>query len=55
MNIVRMFAIVAAVLITAFLFTMFADGLTSEQPVHAATSVAANGAATSDSPQSAAD
>jgi len=48
-----MFAFVAAVLITAFLFRVIADGFNSEQPIHAAT--AAHGAAASDGPESAAD
>jgi hypothetical protein len=55
MNTIRMFAFVAAVLITAFLFRVIADAFIFEQPIHAATSVAATGAAASDGPQSAAD
>jgi hypothetical protein len=55
MNTIRMFAVVAAVLITALLFRVIADGFTSEQPIHAATRVAATGAAASDGPQSAVD
>lgn len=53
MNTIRMFAFVAAVLITAFLFRVIADGFTSEQSIHAAT--AAHGAAASGGPKSAAD
>jgi hypothetical protein len=52
MNTIRMFAFVAAVLITAFLFRVIAVGFTSEQPIHAA--IAAHGAAASGGPQSAA-
>ncbi len=39
MNIIRMFAFAAAVLITALLFGAIAEGSTSEQPIHAATAV----------------
>jgi hypothetical protein len=55
MNTIRMLAFVAAVLITAFLFRMIADGFTAEQPIHTAPAVATTGAAASDGPQSAAD
>ena len=41
MNTIRMFAFVAAVLITAVLFRVIADGLTDEQAVHAATEASA--------------
>jgi hypothetical protein len=35
MNFFRLFAFVAAVAITAFLFGMFSYGLTAPQPIHA--------------------
>jgi hypothetical protein len=41
MNTVRMFAFVAAVLITAFFFRVIAHGLNDEQAPHAATQAAA--------------
>jgi hypothetical protein len=53
MNTVRMFAFVAAVLITAFLFRVVADGFPSEQPAHAAT--ATHAATAAGGPISAAD
>jgi hypothetical protein len=52
MTTIRMFAFAAAVLITALLFRVIADGFTSEQP-H--TAIAAHGAAASGGPKSAAD
>jgi hypothetical protein len=55
MNTIRMFAFVAAVLITALIFRVVADSFTAEEPIHTATGVAANGAATSGGPQLAAD
>jgi hypothetical protein len=55
MNTIRMLAFVAAVLITAFLFRMIADGFTAEQSIHPAPAVVATGAGASDGPQSAAD
>jgi hypothetical protein len=55
MNTIRMLAFVAAVLITAFLFRVIADGATPEQPIQTAPAVAATGAAASDGPQSAAN
>jgi hypothetical protein len=36
-----MFAFVAAVLITALIFRVVADGFTAEEPIHTATGVAA--------------
>ena len=39
MNIIRMFAFAAAVLITALLFGAIAEGSTSEQLIHAARAV----------------
>ena len=51
MRTIRMFAFAAAVLITALLFRVIADGFTSEQPVHTAI---AHGAAASGATQSAA-
>jgi hypothetical protein len=53
MNTIRIFALASAVLITAFLFGVIAEGFTSEQPIHAAT--AAHGAADSSGSKSAAD
>ena len=53
MNTIRMLAFAAAVLITAFLFRVIADGFTPEQPIHAA--AAAHGAAASGGPKSTAD
>jgi hypothetical protein len=41
MNTIRMFAFIAAVLITAVLFRVIADGLTDEQAVHVATEAGA--------------
>jgi hypothetical protein len=55
MNGMRLFAFVAAVLITVSIFRVIADGLTFEQPLNATTSVAASGAAASDDPKAAAD
>ena len=37
MNAIRMFAFAAAILITAALFAVIADGFTSETPIDAAT------------------
>ena len=54
MNTIRMYAFVAAVLITAFLFRVLADGFTSEEhPAHAA--IATHAAAVAGGPLSAAD
>jgi hypothetical protein len=53
MNTIRMFALTAAVLVTALLFGVIADGFTSEQPIHAATAV--HEAAAPGGPKSAAD
>jgi hypothetical protein len=53
MNAIRMFAFAAAVLITALLFRVIADGFTSEQTIHTAT--AAHGTAAPGGPKSAAD
>jgi len=54
MNTIRMFAFVAAVLVTALLFRVLADGFTSEeQPARAAT--ATHAAAVAAVPVSAAD
>jgi len=39
MNTIRMFALAAAVLITALLFGAIAEGFTSQQPIHSATAV----------------
>ena len=50
MNTIRMFAFVAAVLVTAFLLLAIAYGLTVQQPIHGATA-----AATAVSPQSTVD
>jgi hypothetical protein len=50
MNAFRMFAFAAAVLITALLFRVLADGFTSEPPTHTAAAVpgaAAPGGSTS--------
>jgi hypothetical protein len=55
MNTIRMFAFVAAILITALIFGVIADGFNAEESIHPATGVAASGAAASDGPQSAAD
>jgi hypothetical protein len=55
MNGMRMFAFVAAVLITVSIFSVIADGFTFEQPLHATIGVAATGAATSDDSKTAAD
>jgi hypothetical protein len=41
MNTIRMFAFVAAVLITAVLFRAIADVLTDEQAIHVATEASA--------------
>ena len=41
MNTIRLFAFVAAVLITAVFFRVIADGLTDEQAVHVATEASA--------------
>jgi hypothetical protein len=41
MNTIRMFAFVAAVLITAFFARVIADGLTVPQPIHAVAASAA--------------
>ena len=41
MNITRMFAFVAAVLITAFLLRTIVDGFAVKQPVHSTTAAAA--------------
>jgi hypothetical protein len=53
MNIIRMFAFTAAVLMTAFVFRVLADGFSSEQPIHAA--IAPHEVAASGGPRSAAD
>jgi hypothetical protein len=53
MNTIRIFALASAILITAFLFGVIAEGFTSEQPIHAAT--AAHGAADSSGSKSVAD
>jgi hypothetical protein len=53
MNTIRMLAFAAAILITAAIFGVIADGFVSEQPVHAAT--AAHTAAASGGQQPAAD
>jgi hypothetical protein len=50
MNTIRMFTFIVAVLITAVLFRVIADGLTDEQAVHVATEASA-----SDRPRPAAD
>ena len=55
MNTIRIFAFIAAFLITTFIFRVIADGFTAEEPIRTATGVAANGAATTGVPQSAAD
>jgi len=52
---IRMFAFIAALLITAFIFRAIAHGFTAEEPIHTATGVVAHGAATSGGLQSAAD
>jgi hypothetical protein len=41
MNTIRLFAFIAAVLITAVLFRVIADGLADEQSVYAATDASA--------------
>jgi hypothetical protein len=41
MNTIRLFAFIAAVLITAVLFRVIADGLSDEQAVHVATEASA--------------
>jgi hypothetical protein len=41
MNTIRMFAFIAAVLITAVLFRVIADGLTDEPATHVATEASA--------------
>ena len=41
MNTIRLFAFIAAVLITAVLFRVIADGLSDEQAVHVATEAGA--------------
>jgi hypothetical protein len=53
MNTIRMFAFAAAILITAALFAVIADGFVSETPTDAAT--AAHPSAASARPTSAAD
>lgn len=40
MNLFRLFAFVAAVVITAFLFSVFSYGLTAPQPTHVAVATA---------------
>jgi hypothetical protein len=50
MNTIRMFAFIAAVLITAVLFRVIANGLNDEQAIHVATEASA-----SDRPRAAAD
>ena len=39
MNTIRMFAFAVAILITALIFRVIADGFTYAQPIHAATAV----------------
>jgi hypothetical protein len=55
MNGMRMFAFVAAVLITVSIFRVIADGFTFAQPLRATIGVAATGAAASDDTKTAAD
>jgi hypothetical protein len=55
MNSVRMIAFVAAVLITASLFRVIADGFTLEQPLHIAIGEPASAAAASGSLKTAAE
>jgi hypothetical protein len=53
MNAIRLFAFAAAILITALLFRVIADGFTSEQPIR--TAIAAHGTAAPGGTKSAAD
>jgi hypothetical protein len=55
MNGMRMFAFLAAVLITVSIFSVIADGFTFEQPRSVSIGVAATGAAASDDAKTAAD
>jgi len=55
MNRIRMIAFVAAVLSTASLFRVIADGFTLEQPLRIAIGEPASGAAASSGPNTAAD